>query len=138
MTNVADETMSSAALRRFARELRDISGRAADAFVLSRDRRLLRFHLLAEELGELADGLGARSEVSTLDALADLAYVNTGTALAFGLPLTAAFDEVHASNMTKTPEAVEHAEGKRGKGASFRPADLRSVLARYRDGEARA
>lgn len=130
--NVFNEKMATSALLHFAGELVDISSRAAEAFMLSRDRRLLRLHLLAEELGELARALGYRSEVATVDALADIAYVNTGTALAFDLPLTDAFEEVHASNMTKTPDATKHAEGKSGKGADYRPADLKGVLARYR------
>ncbi len=64
---------------------------------------LLRINLLQEELDELKDALKDRDLVETLDALIDLQYVLDGAFLSFGLHdvKSAAFDEVHRSNMSK-------------------------------------
>jgi predicted HAD superfamily Cof-like phosphohydrolase len=40
---------------------------------------------------------------NVLKEVCDLCYVAEGTAVAFGLPFAAAFDEVHRSNMSKDP-----------------------------------
>ncbi len=63
----------------------------------------LRINLLAEELGELKEALEQGDMVETLDALIDLQYVLDGAFLSFGLHhvKSAAFDEVHRSNMSK-------------------------------------
>ncbi len=63
----------------------------------------LRINLLAEELGELKEALEQCDMVETLDALIDLQYVLDGAFLSFGLHhvKSAAFDEVHRSNMSK-------------------------------------
>ena len=66
----------------------------------------LRINLLAEELDELKEALAAGDVVEVLDALTDLQYVLDGAYLSFGLHAvkTAAFDEVHRSNMSKLGE----------------------------------
>jgi predicted HAD superfamily Cof-like phosphohydrolase len=66
----------------------------------------LRINLLAEELDELKEALAANDIVEVLDALTDLQYVLDGAYLSFGLHgvKTAAFDEVHRSNMSKLGE----------------------------------
>ena len=66
----------------------------------------LRINLLAEELEELKEALAAGDVVEVLDALTDLQYVLDGAYLSFGLHdvKTAAFDEVHRSNMSKLGE----------------------------------
>lgn len=98
--------------------------------VPSYEERLLRIKMAAEELAELAQSLGipVRFEiehdeedepgcvfhvrgrrygmlpvdiVAAADALADIAYVNAGTALVCGIPLNACVAEVHRSNMSK-------------------------------------
>jgi hypothetical protein len=94
------------------------------------DGRLMRAHLMCEELSELLVAMGNRDEVETLDAMADLLYVLLGTAYALDLPLPAAFAEVHRSNMTKSSgDRI----GDRGKGGEFSPPDLASVLMMHRD-----
>jgi predicted HAD superfamily Cof-like phosphohydrolase len=92
---------------------------------ISADRARLRLGLILEELHELAIALGEEinfrwqlkklleeepistpimSKVSQADALADLEYVVKGTILECGLGdvFDEVFDEVHASNMSKT------------------------------------
>ena len=86
----------------------------------------LRAHLVAEETGELLMGLAQGNRLEVLDALADLVYVTLGTAVAFGLPLREAFDEVHRSNMTKL--LVEGRPGHPGKGLGYSPPNLEQFL----------
>ncbi len=57
-----------------------------------------------------------------LKEVADLCYVAEGTAVAFGLPFAAAFDEVHRSNMSKDPP--KGANQKAVKGDSYFKADM--------------
>lgn len=81
-----------------------------------------------EETGELAAALADGDETAILDALADLIYVVAGTAVAFGLPLPEAFDEVHNSNMSKTRKD----QGFRDKGPDYRPPDIVGVIEEHR------
>lgn len=100
----------------------------------------LRLDLIAEELIELASACGVRVEIQTvfkyptvnlvevLDALTDLRYVIYGTYLSFGLARvsTNAFNEVHASNMSKTQGGllVRNELGKVQKPATYFPPNL--------------
>ncbi len=95
------------------------------------DSRLLRAELILEEAAEVCQALSQQDEVKLLDGLADLLYVTLGTAVAYDLPLAAAFAEVHRSNMTKGQAAAAHS-GDRGKGEGFSPADLLTVLKVWR------
>jgi hypothetical protein len=63
----------------------------------------LRLKLLKEELQELENAILADNKVEILDALTDLQYVLDGTYIAFRLKEVKqlAFEEVHASNMSK-------------------------------------
>lgn len=94
--------------------------------VVDCDLRLARAHLMVEELTELLRGLADRDIIETSDGLADLAYVVAGTATAFGLPLDALCDEVHASNMSKDSDGTH----KPAKGGTFFKPDIRGVLER--------
>lgn len=98
----------------------------------------LRARLLDEEVGELRlalegvskDGsrLSQRQQVAAVaDALADISYVIAGSAVAWGIPLGAVFDEVHRSNMTKT-RGDASTGGKAIKGDGYRPPDIERVL----------
>ncbi len=73
----------------------------------------LQARLIREEFEEVMDELAALAYASDpfvvvelyrnlLKELADLRYVVEGTAVAFALPIDAAFAAVHASNMTKS------------------------------------
>lgn len=86
----------------------------------------VRAHLIVEEVAELLTAFTVGDSVATLDALADLLYVTLGTAVAFGLPIAEAFEEVHRSNMTKTVERDR--PGHPGKGRDYSPPDLASLL----------
>lgn len=91
------------------------------------DLRLARLQLIIEEVGELAKAMHERDEIELADALADLAYVVVGTAVAYGMPLKALFHEVHRSNMTKTVGGH-----KPWKGEEFSAPRIAEVLARHR------
>lgn len=97
------------------------------------DPRWLRAHLILEEFSEMLIGMGSSDELQTLDALADLQYVVSGSAVTFDLPLEMAFLEVHRSNMTKEkqPKDVDKARV-RDKGPNYQPPDLRMILEAYR------
>jgi predicted HAD superfamily Cof-like phosphohydrolase len=66
-------------------------------------RTRLRVDLLAEELKELEDSIGAKDIVGIADALCDIQYVLSGAILEFGLgeKFKALFEEVQRSNMSK-------------------------------------
>lgn len=62
-----------------------------------------------------------------LKELADLRYVVEGTAVALGMDIDGAFEEVHRSNMSKLDEEgrpVKDAGGKAMKGPNYSPADM--------------
>lgn len=85
----------------------------------------LRSSLMLEELGEAIEGIASGDPETTLDGLADLEYVLHGTAVVYGLPLTAAFEEVHKSNMTK---AVSGETRLRSKGDGYVAPNLKALL----------
>jgi predicted HAD superfamily Cof-like phosphohydrolase len=80
--------------------------------------RLLRARLIAEEAAEAVIALHQEDPIGLADALADLLYVVHGTALAFGIPIEAVFEAVHAANLTKDGHDIH---GKGGKGPGFQP-----------------
>lgn len=66
-----------------------------------------------------------------LKELADLRYVLEGTAVSLGLPIDAAFEAVHASNMSKRfPDGTFHSDpkGKVLKGPNYRPPDMEALV----------
>lgn len=60
-----------------------------------------------------------------LKELADLRYVIDGCAVSFALPIDAAFEEVHRSNMTKESNP---AGGKAIKGPDYSEADMKKLI----------
>ena len=98
---------------------------AAEGF----DPRLLRAHLLMEELAETLKALAEYDAVGVLDGLADIAYVTAGAALTFGLPLAEAIDEVHKSNMTKEVGAGGDKDVRcRKKGDTYVPPNIKGLF----------
>ena len=93
-----------------------------------------RINLLAEELDELKEALADGDEVETLDALIDLQYVLDGAFLSFGLQdvKTAAFEEVHRSNMSKLGEDGKpirrESDGKVLKGPNYFKPDMAQFI----------
>lgn len=64
--------------------------------------------------------------------LADLEYINYGTAVLLEIPLQKCFEEVHKSNMTKlinfTGSPIYREDGKILYDASYTPPDIKSIL----------
>lgn len=104
------------------------------------DARALRAKLIVSEAAETVLALAERDDVGLADGLADLEYVTVGTAVTYQIPLDEVFNEVHASNMTKSTvaEAVANHSGDKGKGPDYRPPDVAGVLARSRDNKGRS
>ena len=80
--------------------------------VIPKDEKLLNFVIdfIKEETQELEEAIKNRDIVEVLDGICDLLYVAIGNAtMVFGLKdkLMAAFEEVQASNMSKTCETYE-------------------------------
>ena len=98
------------------------------------DRNLveLRLRLIEEEVRELRESLEEphRNDAAVLKELADIQYVLSGFAVAFGLPLPEAFDRVHRSNLTKFVNGVmqKREDGKLLKGPNYRPPMLEDLL----------
>ena len=100
---------------------------------VNEDTRVLRAHLLIEEVGEFVLALEKGDEHEALDALTDLLYVLIGTAVTFDWPLSEAFDEVHRSNMTKEKQPTDPSAARvRQKGPNYSPPDIKGILQAYR------
>lgn len=84
------------------------------------DGASLRCDFIDEEAAELRTAVERGDVAAAAAALGDLVYVVYGAALHFGLDLDAVVDEVHRSNMTKTPAG----NGKAVKGSHYRPPNL--------------
>lgn len=103
-----------------------------------------RLKLMREELKEVAEVIdeitvyNLRSEPvpsslisHLLKELADLQYVLSGSAVAFGLPLQEAFTRVHRSNMSKLDEdgkPIYREDGKVLKGPNYAPPMLDDLV----------
>jgi NTP pyrophosphatase (non-canonical NTP hydrolase) len=98
----------------------------------------LRMALITEEVAELRLALEGRDKhgktlsdrekiIAVADALADISYVVAGAAVTWGIDLGCCFDEVHRSNMTKTP-GNKRVDGKLLKGQNYEPPNLGCVL----------
>lgn len=99
----------------------------------NRDICILRHNLLQEEVSELFDASLDRNLTGVADGIADCLYILFGTIHAFGLAdkIEAIFDEVHASNMSKTDEngnAILRADGKILKGPNYFKPDIKKIL----------
>lgn len=129
-----EEGIASSQLMAAARVLKDLStqwergGRSPSDTHF--DPRLLRAHLILEEVSETLEGLALKNEIKTLDGLADACFVLSGTGVTFDLPLDEAMQEVTRSNMTK---AVKTGDVRlRNKGEGYEPPDLNKVLEAHR------
>jgi predicted HAD superfamily Cof-like phosphohydrolase len=102
---------------------------------LHKERALMRHKLIQEEVGELLDA--SMSSQGTLvdvaDAITDCFYILIGTAIEYGISdkLTALFDEVHSSNMSKLGEdgkPLYREDGKVMKGPNYKKPNLRDII----------
>ena len=75
------------------------------------DREALRIKLIEEEVGETLKAIRERDLVEIADGLADSIVVLVGTALEYGIDLTAVWNEVQRSNMAKFPPCEECSQG---------------------------
>ena len=98
---------------------------ASTPTIIAPDRYDLRHRLMAEEVEEYLAGAKENNLENIAKELADILYTVYGAILEHGLQdkMTAVFDEVHRSNMTKTFH-----ECKIVKGSDFQPADLTEIL----------
>lgn len=93
----------------------------------SSDREILRHNLISEEWLEFSAAWSQRDLVEIADALADMIYVILGTALSYGIPLAAVFDEVHRTNMLKVGGATRD-DGKILKPEGWKAPDIAGIL----------
>jgi predicted HAD superfamily Cof-like phosphohydrolase len=111
----------------------------ADATGLGESFRKIAVYILA---GDLVEGKakdfpqGEANPVEILDALADIQYINRGTAHTFGLgeALYPAEIEVHTSNMTKVEpdgKVRKNEAGKVVKGPNYREPNLQVIVDKY-------
>lgn len=89
--------------------------------------------VLSDEIGVYVDAHAEIDLIEAADALADLDYVVTGSALTMGIPHTDVVAEVHRSNMSKLDPAtgqpiLREGDGKVLKGSAYSPPDVRAVL----------
>lgn len=93
----------------------------------------LRMSLIKEECEELiSKGIEKNNLVEIADGIADLVYVVVGTAISYGIPFDRVFQEVHRSNMTKTPVKAQGGNKygtKTPKGPDFLAPDIESIFA---------
>lgn len=85
-----------------------------------------RSDILQKEVNELRVALEAEDLVEVADGIGDALYVLYGTAIACGLDMTRIFEEIHRSNMTKIPPPTS--TGKAIKGENYSPPNLKFVL----------
>ena len=100
----------------------------AKSLIGDKDLAAQRVSLILEEAAEVCESLAKGDVVELADGLADLIYVVIGTAVAYGLPISELFDEVHRSNMTKNVCDEPLLKGKTSKGAGYSPPNIRGIL----------
>lgn len=94
-----------------------------------------RLDLMREELAEYLKAVTLNDPIAVADALADMVYVITGSALVHGIDLDACIAEVHRSNMSKLGAdgvPVLRDDGKVLKGPSYTRPDLVKVMSQGR------
>lgn len=116
----------------------------------NQETRILRVRLLLEEVLELAAASGldivansVRIEscddfsitptrdvdlLEVADAIADISYINYGTAISYGLDLEPFEEEVHSNNLSKIETGYKDENGKWRKGPDYKPVDLKPIL----------
>ena len=91
----------------------------------------LRLDLINEEYKELRDAVEDDDIIEVADALTDMLYVVYGMGHAFGINLDLAFNNVHASNMSKMGEdgkPIYREDGKVLKGPNYFPPKTKRAL----------
>lgn len=112
--------------------------REPDASIMRLRRILIREETdeLSEELSRGVEELSNTGELKQdtkekiLKEMADLQYVLSGLAVAFGLPIEAAFNRVHKSNMSKLGQnglPIYRSDGKVQKGPNYKKPDMKGL-----------
>jgi predicted HAD superfamily Cof-like phosphohydrolase len=100
------------------------------------DVKELRISLITEEFKETIEALERDDLVETADGLVDLVVVVIGTALSYGIPFDAVWDEIHRSNMAKrdpeTGKVIKRADGKVLKPDGWTPPNVARTLSTKR------
>jgi NTP pyrophosphatase (non-canonical NTP hydrolase) len=96
------------------------------------DERMYRMYLILEEAWEAAEAMRLRDEVELADALGDLEYVTSGTAVTYNIPLTEVVNEIHKSNMTKIKRCAKTNPRMRDKGPDYVAPNIKTVIETYR------
>jgi predicted HAD superfamily Cof-like phosphohydrolase len=92
---------------------------------------LFRLKLIKEELAELENAIHNEGMEQVYKELADLQYVVSGMAVAFGIDLEASFLRVHKSNMSKLGEdgkPIYREDGKILKGPNYKEPNLLDLV----------
>lgn len=135
-------TLPSVSREDLVREFHQAMGhpidREPDASIMRLRRILIREETdeLSEELSRGVEELNSTGKLKSdtkekiLKEMADLQYVLSGLAVAFGLPIQAAFNRVHKSNMSKLgPNGlpIYRSDGKVQKGDNYQPPNMEGL-----------
>lgn len=88
---------------------------------------ILRLSLIKEEVLETELAICSGDLIATADGLGDIVYVCIGAAVAFGIPFTDIFTEIHRSNLTKVGSG-KNDSGKVIKGPYYSPPNLTKII----------
>jgi len=78
-----------------------------------------RLKFLRKEVDELEEAEQLGDMVKIADALGDILYFVYGNAVAYGIPMIPVFNEIHRSNMTKSPCLDKDGKATKGEGYSL-------------------
>lgn len=99
--------------------------------LLDDHRANLRFGLIDEEYGELANAVDSYDIIETADALGDLVYVCYGMAIEMGIDLNKIIEAIQVSNLSKLDDdhkPIYRADGKVLKGPNFQQPKILEAL----------
>ena len=85
-----------------------------------------RFWLLLKEVDELEEAMEAEDLIKIANAIGDILYFVYGDAVAYGIPVIPVFNEIHRSNMTKSPCLDKDVRAV--KGLNYSPPNLEKAL----------
>lgn len=94
---------------------------------VSSETQSLRLSLIEEEYDELIGAITSENLIEIADACVDLVVVVVGTAIAYGIPFSDVWDEVHRTNMAKVSGPVRE-DGKRLKPEGWKPPNIVRIL----------
>lgn len=92
--------------------------------------RELRVRMLYEEWHEYSLAEDRDDLTNLAQELSDIIYIAIGTAVAYGIPLAAVFEEVHRANMDKLVDgkAVYRKDGKVAKPYGWTPPNIEKII----------